>query len=275
MPAIRIAYFGDVVGAAGRTAFAHAANVARGDLGADAVIVNGENARHGRGLHPVGYEELRRAGADAITLGDHYDDDPRILPFLRDPSEPICAPINYVESVSGYNQSVPISRTIDGTEVRLRVLAVQGRLFMRREANNPFDAIDAIVAKLVEEDPGALILIEAHAEATSEKGGLAWHCAFNWPNRVIAVLGTHTHVQTNDARILEGTTAAITDLGMCGASRGIIGFDPARSVESLKGTRGGLRISEDDPLATGVLITADADSRRATAIETLSIPLPV
>jgi len=270
---VRIAHFGDVVGSAGRRAFAHACRFARADLGADVVTVNGENARHGRGLHPVGYEELRRGGADGVTLGDHYDDDPRILPFLRDPGEPLCAPVNYVESATGYNPGVRIEGGGDGAWV-LWTIVVQGRLFMRREVTCPFEALDRSVESIIERDPGAMVIVEAHAEATSEKGGLAYHAAFNWPGRVIGVVGSHTHVQTSDARILEGATAAITDLGMCGASAGIIGFDAARSVESLRGTRGGLRIAEGEPVATGVLIEADAGTRRAVAVEPLRIALP-
>ena len=269
MSVLKIAYFGDVVGSAGRLAFAEGASRAREELGADLVIVNGENAKHGRGLHPVGFNELRAAGADGITLGDHYDDDPRILPYLKDPSEPICAPINYAEAVSGYNPGVRLE-TPGGV---VWVIVVQGRLFMKREVTCPFDAIDGAIERIVERDPDATVLIELHAEATSEKGGVAWYGATRWPGRVALVVGTHTHVQTNDARILEGGTGAISDLGMCGASRGVIGFDAMRSIASLRGERGGLRISDEEPEARGVLVAIDQASRRAIEIQPIAYRL--
>ena len=271
MTEIRVAYFGDVVGSAGRVAFAHACAVARGELGADVVIVNGENAKHGRGLHPVGFLELRNSGADAVTLGDHYDDDPRILPFLKDPTEPVCSPVNIIPGVTGYKRGVRVS----GENWSVWAIVVHGRLFMRREASCPFDALDEAVSAIEQEDERAMVFVEIHAEATSEKGGIAWHGAKRWPGRVVGVFGSHTHVQTNDPRILENGCAAITDLGMCGASKSIIGFDADRSIASLRGTRGGLRISEEEPVATGVFVTLDVPSRRAVSIETLRVELPV
>jgi len=267
---IRVAYFGDVVGASGRVAFDHAASVARSDFGADVVIVNGENAKHGRGLHPVGFDELRASGADAITLGDHYDDDPRILPYLKDPNEPVCSPVNIIPGATGYKRGVRVA----GDSWSVWAIVVHGRLFMKRDATCPFDAVDETVSAIEREDPDAMVFVEIHAEATSEKGGIAWHSALRWPGRVVGVFGSHTHVQTNDPRILEDGCAALTDLGMCGASKGIIGFDAERSVASLRGTRGGLRISEKEPVATGTLVTLDVPSRRAVAIEVLRIEVP-
>ncbi len=270
MSALTVAWLGDVVGRPGRGAVAHAAPLLRERHGADVVIANGENARHGRGCHPDGYAALRDAGVDLVTLGDHILDDQRILPLLEDPDEPIARPANLVQW-PGAKASI----RVPGDGAHLRVVTLLGRLFMRCEVRCPFETLDGTIEGLVRDDPGTLILLEVHAEATSEKIALLWHCRRRWPDRVLAVVGTHTHVQTSDARIVDGRTGAITDLGMCGGRRGVIGFDVDGSLRRFAGLAGaGLDVAPGEPAAEGCLITLDADARRATTIRPFRIEIP-
>ncbi len=268
MPTLRIAWFGDVVGRPGRRAFARGADHARRHLGADLVLVNGENARHGAGIHPEGYADLREAGADAVTLGDHALDDHRAADLLADPAEPICRP---------WNLDAP-DRTkrlilLDRPERPIALLAVCGNLFMRPVATPSFDALEDALAHLRGEAPDAMILLEVHAEATSEKIALARHAAALAPDRLVAVVGTHTHVQTADARLIDSRVAALTDLGMCGSTDGVIGFGLDASVRKLRGrSPSGLGVAEGEEQAQGALIEVDAAAPRASSIRPIAIP---
>ncbi len=263
-----IAFMGDVVGAPGRRAFAHAVGVLRERFGAHLIVVNGENARHGRGLHPEGYRELRDAGADVVTLGDHVLDDVRLASVLADPREPIAKPCNFAGAAGAKSWT-----RWDGEGGKIGVVTVLGRLFMKEDRGSPFDAIDAELGRLSAAHPDRLFIVEIHAEATSEKGALAHHCARAWGGTVVAVVGSHTHVQTSDARLIDGV-AAMTDLGMCGGSAGVIGFTAASSMRIFKGAEGGgggLEIEEGGVCATGCVIRVDVAGRRALAIEPVRI----
>jgi 2',3'-cyclic-nucleotide 2'-phosphodiesterase len=271
MPILRVALLGDVVGKPGRHAVRHAVPVLREEHGADIVIVNGENARHGRGLHPVGLDELLGAGADAITLGDHWFDDERIADALRDAGVPVCAPANAPEPDRACRWTLLRTTTGDA----LAVISVVGRLFMPIELDEPFSVIDRTIEALLEEEPDALVIVEMHCEATSEKAACAFHCLWHWPGTVVAVTGTHTHVQTNDARILDGRLATITDLGMCGAHSGVIGFDARASTDRIieqKPSR--LEIASGDVLATGLVVDVDTTLRKAVRARTLRLACP-
>lgn len=265
-----IAFMGDVVGAPGRRAFAHAAGVLREQYGADLVIVNGENARHGRGLHPEGYRELRQAGADGVTLGDHVLDDVRLASVLADPREPIAKPCNFAGAAGAKNWI-----RLDHAMGRIGVVTVLGRLFMKEDRGSPFDAVDEAMTRLSGAHPDRLFVVETHAEATSEKIAMAHHCAERWAGGVVAVVGSHTHVQTHDARLIGGV-AAMTDLGMCGGHAGVIGFTPGSSMRIFTGGSGsGLEVEEGSPAATGCVIRVDVARRRAAGIEAVRIETPV
>lgn len=266
-----IAYFGDIVGKPGRHAFTHAAGVLRSRHPDIILITNAENARHGRGLHPDGYREIRDAGADAITLGDHFLDDERIIPLLNNPAEPVVGPMNVPEAPQN---AKPYFR-IPETDPPLYIVVVCGRVFMRFQSANPFDAVDSALARIADEADNALVLLEVHAEATSEKMALAWHAADRWPCHIVAVVGTHTHVQTADARLVAGRVAAITDLGLTGGHSGVIGFATAASLRRLRDDQpSGLELAESDLRAQGLLITLDSDARAAVAAESFSIAVP-
>jgi calcineurin-like phosphoesterase len=279
---IRIAWLGDIVGKAGRSAAAHAAQTLRASSAPPHIIVaNAENARHGRGLHPEGLEELRAGNIDVITLGDHAMDDPRILPALKSPKVPLIAPIN-MDLPDGVKRRWVATLDTPAGPVPVVFLIVLGRIFMRAEFPDPFGALDAAMESIALDHPGALVLVEVHAEATSEKQALAWHARLKWggddadPLRatIVAVVGSHTHVQTSDARILDGRTAALTDLGMTGASRSVIGFLIEGSINRLKTPpSGGLDVAEENPVAHGAVIEIDATARTPLKIEAVRIPL--
>ncbi len=271
MPIVRIALLGDVVGKPGRDAVRHAVPVLRREHGADIVIVNGENARHGRGLHPVGLEELLAAGADAISLGDHYFDDVRITDALRDPNVPLSAPCN-VEDPADARRWTVLRTEMNEPIVHLTVI---GRLFMPIQHEEPFSAIDRTIEALLVEEPEALVIVEMHCEATSEKAACAYHCLWKWPDTVVCVTGTHTHIQTNDARIIEGRLAAITDLGMSGAHEGVIGFDAKASTDRIIEQRPSrLDIATGGVATTGMLVDIDTSLRRALRAKTIRIECP-
>ena len=272
MGEVVIAWMGDVVGAPGRRAFAHSVKVLRESFGAQIVIVNGENAKHGRGLHPEGYQELRRVGADGVTLGDHVLDDVRLASVLADPREPIAKPCNFQGAAGAKTWFA-----VDGGGARIGVVSVLGRLFMKEDRGSPFDAIDSELARVSAAHPDRVFLVETHCEATSEKIALAHHCAARWCGTVVGVVGTHTHVQTNDARLIDGV-AAMTDLGMCGGHGGVIGFTAASSMRIFKGDGsgggGGLEVEEGGLCATGCVIRLDVAERRAVSIELVRIDCP-
>ncbi len=287
MPTLSIAFFGDVVGGAGQSAFASAVKRLREAQRADVVIVNGENHKAGSGLTPEGYKELRRAGADAITLGDHCFKDRKVVEVLEDAAKPVSRPANlssrafgkpYIVLMPGavpegaHEPNLPPRRALPPGSPPLVIVTVLGRLFMSLPANDPFEAVDRVCERLSEEQPDALVIVEVHAEATSEKIAMAWHCNERWPGKVVAIVGTHTHVQTADARIIDQRLAAITDLGMCGGHRGVIGrkIEPVLEMMTRQNPLK-FDVADEEPLACGVLIRIETDERRAVAIEALRI----
>ncbi|MBX3357878.1 MAG: YmdB family metallophosphoesterase [Phycisphaeraceae bacterium] len=276
MPEIAVAFLGDVVGVPGRRAVAHAAGVLRERHGVRVVIANGENARHGSGISPDNYRELRRAAGgavDAVTLGDHCFRERGILPLLAEPGEPISRPANLAAAAPGKR----IIRLAPPSSPPLYVLTVLGRLFMTLHPDSPFAAIDRELTLIPE--PDAVVIVEVHAEATSEKQAVAWHCLGRWSSpgaaRVVAVVGTHTHVQTSDARVLDRRLAAMTDLGMCGPHRSVIGRSVSAVLEAMVNQGPAhLDVASDDVRAQGCVITIDTGDGRATAISAFDIPTP-
>ncbi len=272
MATVAIAFFGDIVGEPGRRAFAHGSATLRGQGRADLVIVNGENSRNGSGLTPENYKEIRRAGADGITLGDHCFKDGRICDYLDDGAKPVSRPANISVRARGKSSFRMAPR--DGGPAA-HVVTLLGRLFISMPADDPFAAMDREVDRIAQSDPEGVVIVEVHAEATSEKIALAWHALANWPRRVVAVVGTHTHVQTADARVLDESLGAITDLGMCGGQGGVIG----RQVEPVLGfmTRqapASFAVADQNPAACGAILTIDTAARRCLAIEAVNIPTP-
>jgi 2',3'-cyclic-nucleotide 2'-phosphodiesterase len=256
--AARILFCGDIVGPAGRRALLRLLPELRERHDPTFVVVNGENVAGGFGITPKLADELFAAGVDVITLGNHAYRHREIYPYL-DREARILRPANYLRGQPGHGHTIV---TRDG--VRLAVINLSGNVFMQA-GRSAFAEADALVAELT--DQADHILLDMHAEATSEKVAMGWHL----DGRVTAVLGTHTHVPTADARVLPGGTAYITDVGMTGARGGVLGVTREIAVRALV-TQMPVRFqpSEEDPWLMAALVTATAP-RRADSIEQLLV----
>ena len=205
---MRVLMVGDVIGKPGRRAFKEVLPDVRSELGIDVVIVNGENAAAGFGLTDALADELLDAGATVITGGNHTFDQRDFVPSL-DGELPLLRPANYPAGTPGRGMMRVGS---------LAILNLQGRVFMPEGLDSPFTVADRLLEEL-EPDPPRAIVVDFHTEATSEQAALGWYL----DGRVSAVVGTHTHVATADARILPQGTGFVTDLGMTGPVNSIIG----------------------------------------------------
>jgi metallophosphoesterase (TIGR00282 family) len=254
-------FIGDVVGSLGRRTLAALLPELRERHAPDFVVVNGENAAGGVGITPKTADEIFGRGVDVITLGNHTYRHAEIYEYL-DARPEIVRPANFLRSQPGHGWCV-----VERDGVRLGVVNVSGNLFMN--AGRPaFAEVDAALHAL--EGKADHVLVDVHAEATSEKIGMGWYL----DGRVTAVVGTHTHVPTADARVLPGGTAYITDVGMTGPRGGVIGVRRDQALASLTTqmpTR--FETSDEDPWLNGVLVTA-ATPRRADSIEQLLVPAP-
>lgn len=255
---MKILCLGDVVGKIGRRGLAAALPGLRKQHDADLVIVNGENSAHGNGITTSTYSELRAAGADVVTLGDHAFDRQETAPLLALESAHLIRPANYPPHMPGVGATiVPV-----GTREVL-VVNLLGRVFMKHHFDDPFRAIDAILAQYQGRKLAAVV-IDFHAEATSEKQAFAWHV----DGRVSAVVGTHTHVPTADARVLPGGTAAVADLGMVGARDSVIGVVKEASLQLFHNSTSVVLepVETGACIVDGVLVTVDPSSGHAKDI---------
>jgi metallophosphoesterase (TIGR00282 family) len=256
-----ILFIGDVVGGLGRRTLLGLLPVLRQQHDPTFVVVNGENAAGGLGITPKIADELFAAGVDAITLGNHAYHRQEIGPYL-DGDRPIVRPANYLAAQPGRGWCI-----VERNGTRLAVVNLSGNVFMR--AGRPaLPEAESVLERLAREKPDH-ILFDFHAEATSEKVALGWLL----DGRVTAVVGTHTHVPTADARILPGGTAYISDVGMTGPRGGVIGVRKEQAIESLR-TYMNIRFetSDEDPWLNGVLIRC-SQPRQADSIVQLLEPL--
>jgi len=261
MRTVRILFVGDVVGGAGRRALLAVLPRLREREPLDFVVVNAENAAGGHGITSKIAREMFTAGVDVITLGNHAYRQHEVYTYL-DEEERILRPINFLRSQPGHGYCV-----VARDQVRLAVICVSGNLYMN--AGMPaFSEVDAALYTL--RGKADHVLVDVHAEATSEKVGLGWHL----DGRVTAVVGTHTHVPTADARVLPDGTAYITDVGMTGARGGVLGVKKEQAIESML-TRMPTRLepSEEDPWLNAVLIEAGPEPLRARTITAVYEPL--
>lgn len=250
---MRVLMVGDVVGRPGRTAAAALVPRLRAELGVDYVVLNGENAAHGRGLTERIAQEFLDAGVDVVSSGNHVFD-VREFPPALDRDWPVLRPANYPARTPGRGVV-----QVGG----LTVVNLIGRVFMGLTVDDPFAAADRILEELGPA-PGPIV-VDFHAEATSEKHALGWHL----DGRVAAVVGTHTHVPTADARLLPGGTALVGDLGMVGVHDSILGDDVGAVVDRfLTGMPTRLPVAEGAVVAfNAALIEVDERTGRATAVE--------
>jgi metallophosphoesterase (TIGR00282 family) len=210
---LRCMVIGDIIGKPGRQAVVHALPPMRTELDLDLVIANGENLAAGAGLTARLAEELLANGVDVITSGNHIWDKREVYEYL-DSDRPVLRPLNYPDDAPG--RGWLLHRLPDGDQVA--VINAMGRVFMN-QLDSPFAAMDALLDGAAEPLPPVRIL-DFHCEITSEKNAMGWFL----DGRVSAVVGTHTHVPTADARLLPQGTAFISDIGMTGPRDSIIGF---------------------------------------------------
>jgi metallophosphoesterase (TIGR00282 family) len=259
---VSILFVGDVVGGIGKRTLLALLPELRDRFSPDFVVVNGENAAGGVGITPKIAREMLAAGVDVITLGNHTYRHREIYPYL-DEEERILRPANFLASQPGHGSCVV--RSAGGT--RLGVVSLSGNLFMKA-GRSAFPEADAALHAL--DGKVDHVLVDMHAEATSEKVAMGWHL----DGRVTAVVGTHTHVPTADARVLPGGTAYISDVGMTGPRGGVIGVNRDQAVTAMV-TQMPIRFetSSDDPWLNAVVIRADGPMR-AVGIEQVLEPAP-
>lgn len=244
---------GDVVGEPGRRLLEAFLPELRREHAPDFVVVNGENAAHGHGItEAIARNWLDDLGVDVITTGNHAFDVKGIEAFYQ--KEPrLLRPANYPPGTPGQGQ-VKL-HTTGGAEVL--VINLIGRVFMQ-PADDPFRCADAILAR----ERADVVLVDIHAEATSEAQAMGWHL----DGRATAVLGTHRHVPTLDARVLPGGTAFVTDIGMTGPYNGVIGMTKEASLSRFLKARGERwEVAEGDHQFHAVLIEADGKKARTIA----------
>ena len=258
---MRVLFVGDVVGKPGRAGLGRALPGLRERHRPDLVIINGENAAGGLGITAKTADELLRFGADAITLGNHAFRHRDVFEYL-DASDRVIRPANFMSGNPGRGHTI-----VEGGGMRLAVLNLIGTVQLRA-ARSPFAEADLLLDRL--ESSADAVFVDFHAEVTSEKIAMGWHL----DGRAAAVVGTHTHVPTADARVLPRGTAFICDVGMTGSRESVLGV---RWEQALEGFRTQMPVrfqtAEDDVWVNAVVVEIGADGL-ATSIEQVLEPAP-
>jgi 2',3'-cyclic-nucleotide 2'-phosphodiesterase len=260
---LKILVIGDVVGRPGREVIRKRLPGLIDERGIDFVVANGENAADGSGIIPAQVAELTRAGVDVITTGDHIWKRAEIAGFIRNPETPLLRPANYPDEAAG--QGFGVFTTRSGRPIA--VVNLIGRIYMNSPADCPFHAADRALKHL----PGRpkLVVVDMHAEATSEKVAMGWHL----DGRVTAVFGTHTHVPTADACLRPAGTAYITDVGMTGPYKSVLGRRVDRVLPRfINGMFYHFDVATEDVRLCGALIEADPETGKALTIERIELP---
>ena len=241
---------GDIVGKPGRRAVQKLVPDLQAEYNIDLVIANGENSAGGYGLTLETAEELFQSGVDVITTGNHVWDQKEIIPHLNG-ELPILRPINFPPTVPGRGHLM---------DKNVMVVNLMGRVFMSN-LDCPFRAMDDLLSSV--SDRPRVTIVDFHGEATSEKGAMGWYL----DGRVSAVLGTHTHVGTVDTQILPKGTAYVTDIGMVGPSRSVIGDDPEAVIHRfLNPIRNRLTVATGPVRFSSVLMEVEESDGKATSI---------
>ncbi len=253
---MKLLFVGDIVGRAGRKALSDHLGRLVGQYQIDMVVANGENAAAGYGLTAPVLKEVFASGVDVVTSGNHIWDKKEILPLL-DREHRLLRPANYPPGLPG--RGTGVYETAGG--IRVGICNLEGRVFMK-SLDCPFRTADVLIEEL--RQATSVILVDFHAEATSEKQALGYYL----DGRVSAVIGTHTHVQTADERILPGGTGYLTDVGMSGSMDAVIGNEKGAALERfLSQMPVRLEVAKKDPQLSAVLLTIDDDNGRCSHIE--------
>jgi metallophosphoesterase (TIGR00282 family) len=257
---LKLLFIGDIVGRPGRDILASRLPRLRTERGIDFVIANGENAAAGAGITATIARSILESGVDAITLGDHVWDQ-RGWENEIGQIEKVCRPANLPKGCPGWDHLI-----IEARGFRVAVFTVLGRSFMNMKADCPFLAADRVVEQLKAQADA--IIVEIHAEATSEKQALGWHL----DGRVTAVLGTHTHVPTADAAILPKGTAFMCDVGMTGPYASVLGREVKPVVQRfLDGMPRRFDVATEDVRLSAALLEIDASMAHAQKIELVTV----
>ncbi|MCW2955250.1 MAG: metallophosphoesterase [Thermoleophilia bacterium] len=266
---MRILLVGDVFGENGQKCVQRLVPRLRERLALDFVVVNGENAARGLGIYDKQVRQLLAHGADAITLGNHALRQKEVFPVLNDETIPIVRPANLQRLAPGRGMVfVDAIDAASGEEVEVAVLNLMGSLYLD-VGQSAWEIVDDLVEQALRRTP--ILLVDMHAEATSEKVAIGIHL----DGRATAVVGTHTHVQTSDARILPGGTAYVTDLGMSGphGASSVIGVRSDIIIKRFQRGIGDRFVPATEGVQLeGVVVDLDAATGRATSIEAIRIP---
>lgn len=258
---VNILCIGDVVGRPGRYMVAQALPQLVKDHDIHCVIANVENAAAGSGLTSQLYEKFKRYGVHLLTMGDHLYRKADILPILEK-GEDIIRPANFPPQAVG--RTFAIHQTAIGPKVA--IISLLGRLYMRPPTDCPFRAADHVIRQLPPDVN--IIVVDMHAEATSEKVAMGWHL----DGKISVLFGTHTHVPTADERILPGGTAYITDLGMTGPYDSVLGRRKDRVLRNLlTNMHAPFDVATDDPRLCGILVSVEPNTGVATAIQRIRV----
>jgi 2',3'-cyclic-nucleotide 2'-phosphodiesterase len=256
---MRLLFIGDVVGKPGREGLASAMPELRAERMPDLVVANGENAAGGVGITADTAKAIFEAGVDVITLGNHTYRHREVYPYL-DSERRIIRPANFPAANPGRGHTI-----VEASGMRVAVINLSGQMHLQVE-RNPFPAIDELLESLA--GAADAFVVDFHAELTSEKVAMGWHL----DGRVAAVLGTHTHVPTADARVLPGGTAHIADVGMTGSRAGVIGVRREQALRAFK-TQMPVRFdgADEDVWLMGVAVEI-GDDGLARGIEQILLP---
>lgn len=258
---MKILFFGDIVGQVGRQSIKHNIEKLVKKYQVDFVIANGENATHGKGLIEKHYHELIDAGIDCITLGNHYFSKDRITQYI-DEADKLVRPLNLLRNFGGQGSAL-----FDVNGVNVRVTNILGTAFMKEEVITPYLSMKELLDQIEGED--SIHIVDFHAEATGEKACFGYVL----DGVVSAVLGTHTHVQTNDARILPKGTAFISDVGMCGAANGVLGFDKNTVInKTIFGSEERFDLdTKDEEMINAVVMNIDDHTKKCVEIFSVKV----
>ncbi|MFU8881847.1 MAG: TIGR00282 family metallophosphoesterase [Rhodobacterales bacterium] len=259
---MKILFLGDVMGRAGRQAISENLPSLRAAWKLDFVVVNGENASSGAGLTADHARVLLAAGADCLTLGDHAFDQKDMLQFIE--TEPrILRPLNYAKGAPGRGHRV----FSDARGRKILVTQVLGNVFMKRAFDDPFSAVDQVLAAHPLGGAVQATLVDIHCEATSEKMGMGHFC----DGRASVVVGTHTHVPTADTMILPAGTAYQSDAGMCGDYNSVIGMDKAEPLRRFVTgmAKGRFAPALGEATLSGLYVETDDMTGRATKVRAI------
>ncbi len=253
---MNIVCIGDIVGKPGREALAAQLPLIKKEFSVDFTIVNGENAAGGSGILPKQADEIFSAGADAITLGDHVWDKSEINAYLEE-NQRMVRPYNFPQGAPGHGYRV--IQAANGRKVG--VINLLGRTFMRYNVTCPFRSLDEIIEKIA--PLTNIMVLDMHAETTSEKVAMGHYAN----GRVSAIVGTHTHIQTADEKVLSKGTAYITDLGMSGPYDSVIGQDKDRIIKRfLTSLPQKFEVAQAPATLCGVVVQIDEETGRARQI---------